>query len=152
MKTYSEKLKDPRWQKKRLEIMNRDIFICQGCYDDKSTLTVHHLWYDKNKEPWDYPNSCYVTLCEDCHSQEHDKDYDKILNKKLSDFKHCGLMVWMINDLVATFFDFVSRNRPISGEEYSVINEVIYKIAKNKLKFYDLSSFINNPERWTYAE
>jgi len=27
--TYSEKLKDPRWQKKRLEILSRDNFTCE---------------------------------------------------------------------------------------------------------------------------
>ena len=30
---YSEKLKDPRWQKKRLEILERDNFRCQYCGD-----------------------------------------------------------------------------------------------------------------------
>lgn len=42
---YSEKLKDPRWQKKRLEILNRDEFACRFCGDNKSTLNVHHISY-----------------------------------------------------------------------------------------------------------
>ena len=30
---YSEQLKSPKWQKKRLEIMQRDKFTCQLCGD-----------------------------------------------------------------------------------------------------------------------
>lgn len=64
---YLEKLKDPRWQKKRLEILERDAWTCQSCSDKTSTLHVHHLWYEDDVEPWDYPLGCFETLCEDCH-------------------------------------------------------------------------------------
>jgi hypothetical protein len=67
---YYEKLKDPRWQKKRLEILERDEFTCQQCMDDKSTLNVHHRRYIKNRDPWDYPNDALITLCESCHEGE----------------------------------------------------------------------------------
>jgi hypothetical protein len=70
MKTYSDKLKDPRWQKKRLEIFERDGWECQVCGDKKATLAVHHRDYVFGKEPWDYPNSSLVTLCEHCHEEE----------------------------------------------------------------------------------
>jgi len=69
MKTYAEKLRDPRWQKKRLEIMSRDEFTCCNCYDAESTLNVHHHYYEKGKNPWDYPNSALATLCESCHKE-----------------------------------------------------------------------------------
>ena len=46
-KSYYEKLLDPRWQKKRLEILNRDEFKCRSCGDDKSTLHVHHGYYSE---------------------------------------------------------------------------------------------------------
>ena len=68
--TYLEKLKDPRWQKKRLEILQRDEWICQCCFDTESTLNVHHRIYSKNKEPWDYDNKYLLTLCEECHAEE----------------------------------------------------------------------------------
>jgi hypothetical protein len=73
-KTYSEKLKDPRWQKKRLEIMQRDSFSCCSCSGSDNTLHVHHLQYERGKEPWDYQNSSLATLCESCHVFEHDHD------------------------------------------------------------------------------
>lgn len=67
---YSEKLRDPRWQKKRLEVMNRDKFTCQICLDDKKTLNVHHLYYRRGCEPWDYDASELITLCQECHEFE----------------------------------------------------------------------------------
>lgn len=65
--TYYEQLRDPRWQKRRLEIMQRDDFTCQICYDTKSTLNVHHKHYHKGRAPWDYRDEELATLCETCH-------------------------------------------------------------------------------------
>lgn len=69
---YSEKLKDPRWQRKRLEIFERDGWTCRGCYDEKNTLAVHHLKYLPGKDPWDYPDELLLTLCKDCHEAERE--------------------------------------------------------------------------------
>ena len=65
---FFEKYKDPRWQKKRLEIMQRDNFECKKCRDSENTLNVHHVCYRKNTDPWDYPGFLLITLCEYCHS------------------------------------------------------------------------------------
>ena len=67
-KDYQSLLKDPRWQRKRLEIMQRDNFTCQHCGNAKETLNVHHKYYKENYNPWDYEDDCYITLCEKCHS------------------------------------------------------------------------------------
>lgn len=67
---YYQRLKDPRWQKKRLDIMDRDNFSCQICGATKKTLNIHHKRYLVHKEIWDVPDSLLVTLCEDCHQQE----------------------------------------------------------------------------------
>ncbi len=71
---YSNLLKDPRWQKKRLEILQRDGFKCTNCGDDSHTLHVHHLYYTKGLKPWEYPDDALVTLCERCHNDKHKKD------------------------------------------------------------------------------
>lgn len=70
---------DPRWQKKRLEILERDEFSCQHCGDKDSTLHVHHTSYAKNlwdneenNTPWGYPSIILITLCDKCHNSEHD--------------------------------------------------------------------------------
>jgi 5-methylcytosine-specific restriction endonuclease McrA len=66
-KSYAEKLKDPRWQKMRLQILERDNWMCQHCFATEKTLHVHHLAYAKGREPWDYPKGHLLTLCSDCH-------------------------------------------------------------------------------------
>ncbi len=68
MATYSELLKDPRWQKKRLEIMQRDNFTCQLCFSSTKTLHVHHLDY-VGSYPWDTPDDQLLTVCEGCHKR-----------------------------------------------------------------------------------
>lgn len=40
--TYAEKLKDPRWQKKRLERMDKDQWTCRECGSTTTTLSVHN--------------------------------------------------------------------------------------------------------------
>ena len=72
-KTYSEKLKDPRWQKKRLEIFQRDDWKCLGCEASHTTLHVHHLKY--SGEPWEVENEFLETLCESCHEIRESGNY-----------------------------------------------------------------------------
>lgn len=69
MANYSELLKDPRWQRKRLEIFQLDAFQCRDCNSKEKMLNVHHLYYLKDALPWEYPNSALVTLCSDCHER-----------------------------------------------------------------------------------
>lgn len=68
---YYKKLKDPRWQKKRLEILKRDDFACKICGDTESTLHIHHRKYS-NGDPWDIDEQYLITLCENCHHSEQD--------------------------------------------------------------------------------
>ena len=70
-KSYFEKLKDPRWQKKRLEVLNYYDFTCQKCSDSESTLHVHHKEYFKNAEPWEYEKEQLTVLCDSCHETTH---------------------------------------------------------------------------------
>ena len=72
MTTYSEKLRHPLWQKKRLEILERDNWSCWICSGKDNTLHVHHIFYDAAYEnPWDYPDHILLTLCSECHKEEH---------------------------------------------------------------------------------
>ena len=72
IKTYAEKLKDPRWQKKRLQIFERDNWSCQMCQRTKETLVVHHRLYLPEAEAWEYEDRFLVTLCERCHQRERE--------------------------------------------------------------------------------
>jgi len=86
-KTYAEKLKDPRWQKKRLEVFERDDWTCQECGDKTNTLVVHHEKYSKQyKNPWDYPFKLLSTLCEKCHDKYHGKVECHDISPELNNF------------------------------------------------------------------
>lgn len=64
--------KDPRWQKLRLKVMERDEFKCRQCNSGDTTLNVHHHWYEKDGNVWDSPMQALVTLCEDCHREREE--------------------------------------------------------------------------------
>lgn len=68
---WSEKLLDPRWQKKRLEMLSAAEWMCCKCYDSQATLHVHHLFYD-GREPWEYEEGEMTVLCDVCHQGEHE--------------------------------------------------------------------------------
>ena len=47
-------------------------FKCLWCRSTEKMLTVHHLYYLKGKDPWDYPDEALITLCEECHKEAED--------------------------------------------------------------------------------
>lgn len=65
--SYSERLRDPRWQRKRLEVMESDGWACVRCGDTGSTLNVDHKLYLRGRNPWEYEDNELQTLCESCH-------------------------------------------------------------------------------------
>jgi hypothetical protein len=69
---YSEKLKDPRWQKKRLEMMEFYNFSCSLCGEESRTLHIHHTLYKRGFDPWDYDETSLICLCDVCHKQVHE--------------------------------------------------------------------------------
>lgn len=70
--TYAEKLLDPRWQQLRLRVFQRDEWKCRACGNSSKTLHAHHPVYHPFSEgPWDYEIDSIITLCSECHSDEH---------------------------------------------------------------------------------
>ena len=68
---YHELLKDGRWQRKRLEVMQRDNFTCTKC-GTTNDLNVHHVRYIDGHKPWEYDNADLITLCGSCHKATHE--------------------------------------------------------------------------------
>lgn len=119
-KTYYEKLRDPRWQRKRLEIMERDGFACRSCLSKTDTLNVHHGFYDRGVDPWDYPGESLITLCEQCH-----EDTESAKRALLSEVVH--LRDWVVLGLAdvarlirncrdRSFWHFFDSLRDVSDE------------------------------------
>jgi hypothetical protein len=69
---YAQKLRDPRWQRKRLETLERAGWKCECCDSSTKTLHVHHKQYIKGREPWEYEDENFEALCEDCHEEAHE--------------------------------------------------------------------------------
>lgn len=122
-KSYSDKLKDPRWQKKRLEIFKRDKFKCKLCGDEKTTLNVHHNVYFDYAEPWEYDNKDLVTLCEHCHYELEilKKEKDKpIQTTEVRIFKDDGWeggdrIMWITYDYELIFRVYNSEDKFMCG-------------------------------------
>jgi hypothetical protein len=79
--TYVEKLKDPRWQKKRLERLEMSKFTCDNCNGNEEELHVHHKYYQKGKDPWDYEFDDFIVFCKGCHDSWHEakSKLDKVI-------------------------------------------------------------------------
>ena len=144
---YSEKLKDPRWQKKRLKILERDEWHCQKCFDDESTLVVHHRLYLPNAEPWDYPDELLITLCESCHeyegSERHGNESDllsMIRRNFLADDIHTlaagfhQLKLLHIPGVVAGAYELALSDETIQRDLIDRYFKMLEEQAKNKKK------------------
>lgn len=120
--SYAELLRDPRWQKKRLEVMQRDSFTCNDCGSSKHTLNVHHIHYIRGHNPWEYPSAGLVTLCEDCHSLKDNNLGDKIA---LEIFM-CGFGEPFMANLMIGFHYLSQEN--IKEDEREIIEAVFSRI------------------------
>ena len=72
--SYKEQLLDPKWEKKRSIIINRDHHKCQICgnHGNKNNpIVVHHRYYQFGVLAWEYNNDVLITLCAKCHSLIH---------------------------------------------------------------------------------
>lgn len=101
--TYAEQLKSLKWQKKSLEILERDNFECTNCGDKEKQLHVHHGYYGKNKKAWEYDSDTLTTLCEDCHKNEHEYNLNEELLKSMSKALNKGFDSSFIFNLLHNF-------------------------------------------------
>ncbi len=85
MLSYKEQLQHPNWQRKRLEIFQRDDFTCQICGATDKQIQVHHLYYLPGTHVWEYDDEAMKTVCNEHHEQ---LTYDLP--------KLAGLMAWDI--------------------------------------------------------
>ena len=67
---YAKALQHPKWQRKRLKIMERDKWRCKDCGNTEAQLHVHHLKYTK-KYPWTELDINLITYCNSCHAKAH---------------------------------------------------------------------------------
>jgi hypothetical protein len=135
--SYSELLKDPRWQKKRLEILNRDNFQCRNCHSKIKTLHVHHQYYIKGNDPWEYDDNALISLCDQCHGRVNEIDWQRaFLDLNLTSSQLLELA------LVAKFVLLKSKNE--HGDiNFNPSNEYFFPYL-NSITGDELDSFYND--------
>lgn len=88
--TFAEQLKHPKWQQKRLEVMQRCGFMCINCEDKNTTLHIHHPFYRKGAKLWEYETDELLCLCEKCHQETH--AVDSQIRSEITDLQlMCGM-------------------------------------------------------------
>lgn len=108
--TYSEKLKDPRWQRKRLEVLSAAGFKCEECGDGTATLHVHHCYYEKGLMPWEYPDEALKCVCEFCHKERQEAElsiqrmFCEMTTDELKEFQG-----WIMNATLSIGVEAMSR-------------------------------------------
>lgn len=128
---YREKLKDPRWQKKRLEIFNRDNFTCQHCKAKNISLQVHHKAY-REVEPWDYPDHYLVTLCEDCHEEES-QSVAKMTRGLSDQIKVAGATALDVVKIWGAFLLVDQAGKVLKPYQWTELSEIIENYIKTQL-------------------
>lgn len=68
---YADLLRDPRWQKRRLERLSSEGWMCQQCGDNSKQLHVHHRVYLDGRSPWEYSDPDLLVLCSTDHDRIH---------------------------------------------------------------------------------
>lgn len=155
MKYYTEELKSPLWQKKRLEIMQRDNWTCQICKSTDIELNVHHSIYRKGLKPWEYENSDLITLCRDCHKRMHMPEYlqeGKIYFDDSKDIPKGYVIYKVYNNCVYVFgFDYGNTGALVFDvfkiEDFLsrclIENDVFEKYNEDDSFAYNLANSIN---------
>jgi hypothetical protein len=124
---YSDLLKDPRWQKKRLKIFERDKFRCTECGCEQNTLHVHHIKY--SGKPWEAPDYLLVTLCESCHAFEEDLKSEPMICKLSMAIEITRIKVWKS----AMMFCYLKNNAPSDFDQVKrILNSNCYDNGNGK--------------------
>ncbi len=151
---YAEKLKNPRWQAKRLEVFWRDDWRCQNCGfpgPQGKGLEAHHNYYRRGAEPWDYDLGALITLCRICHEMEtrHRKQLEEDLlglfrkqpwwrtefeEPLLEDIREAGLLGTDVGRLGLAFGRIMQNSMASTAERLNMKREVEYSRYRDDLR------------------
>lgn len=143
---YRELLKDGRWQRKRLEIMQRDDFKCREC-GTTNDLNVHHIRYIDGRMPWEYDNGDLVTLCGKCHKELHEeierkrKDADKFCERAFRAEHLSDLLLYYKQ--IGKYYDVITQYKFWDIEELGNIYFTVDFFYHNVMP---------NSETWMFSE
>lgn len=153
---YKEQLADSRWLKKKADILLRDNYTCQKC-GAQSHLNVHHMYYEKGKMAWEYPNKDLITLCHNCHEDLHRKQNTETLNGINRGDWYCGCYGEFNTYAIIYDIDYTSKTISLFGSnEGSWGSAWIYKVRHKdflkKWKPIDIFEQEVNDDVFAYSE
>lgn len=163
---YNEQLKSPKWQKKRLEVFNRDDFRCKCCNRNDLQLNVHHKIYITKLLAWEYSDNNYITLCGNCHEKLHLAN--KLLNNKVFLFSEkcinecslcfdkniCFELSESLNFRYSNFNDFLFHNDFDKSDIYifdqfnSIVSQNEFTIIVDEIDFDNQIIYISRLEAY----
>lgn len=78
---YDSKLSSPEWQAFARRVRRERGNACEMCKRGHVVTQVHHWFYERNREPWEYRTDEVVVLCHGCHKEihEHLKQFRKFV-------------------------------------------------------------------------
>lgn len=126
--------KHKSWRDLRLLVFKRDNNTCENC-KSKINLNCHHNYYISGRKIWEYPLSCFSTLCRECHEAFHKKikgselviRNKKLLLSKLEEEKLSGFTIERIEFKKQEAIFLKNSNKP-------KLKKIKYKRAKVELK------------------
>jgi len=96
-----------------------------NCANTESTLVVHHLYYEKEKEPWDYSNEALIVLCEDCHKEEKENSYVSERAFILA-FKKLGFLSSNFASVASIMFESKLNLNPFEKWQFVIFMEGLF--------------------------
>lgn len=132
---YFDLLKNPLWQKKRLENLKLANWECINCGNKDDQLQVHHKQYIKGRNPWEYENEQLEVLCNKCHGEMHEMlDAIKTIISYSDIYEIFNLLKGYVSDDIDAKYDLQNNNSFIS--EFSNIGVIASIIALIHPKHY----------------
>ena len=147
---YRELLKDGRWQRKRLEVMQRDHFKCTCC-GTTSDLNVHHLRYIDGHKPWEYNNDDLITLCGKCHKEAHEE-----ISRKEQEWEEYAEGMWRakrLNGLILYYKQIGNFHDVITMFSFGYVKDIDLHYFVVPFYYRDISPFVADyeEEQWQFS-
>lgn len=127
---YEDLLKHPLWQRKRLEVFERDGWSCLGCGSQSSELQVHHLKYPpKGRMPWEIESEWLESLCRYCHEQRTAFDLFATKHRAIPT-RHVRIYIAELNSALDLYYESKNQTKPTFPQAAMAIHDPIGEVQR----------------------
>ncbi len=116
---FTQQYQHPNWQKKRLEVLEAANYTCAKCKAQEKQLHVHHLYYEKGRNVWEYDGQQeLMVVCFDCHEEIHARK--ELADRLLAYFEwqgmHLDFYMGFVKMLDTLSYAGNSKHHPLRNE------------------------------------